>query len=198
MDRKVTLDDVARLSNVSRSAASRAINNRPGVRPDVREHDQSDRRASRLPAQPGSQEPRVRPVVGDRVGDPDRRSARRSLRGGDDPCRRSGDGGARSRPDAAPRHRRAGGDLHHVLSDGLIDGLLVSSVAVGTWVDDLFDSALPHGLDRYPSHTRRRRSASTSRTSSRRRWRSAHLFDQGARGWGASPVHSTGPTPAIG
>ena len=34
---RVTLDDVARMSGVSRSAASRALNDRPGVRPDVRE-----------------------------------------------------------------------------------------------------------------------------------------------------------------
>ena len=33
----VTLDDVARLSGVSRATASRALNGRPGVRPDVRE-----------------------------------------------------------------------------------------------------------------------------------------------------------------
>jgi LacI family transcriptional regulator len=36
-----------------------------------------------------------------------------------------------------------GATVHHILSDGLIDGLLISSVAVGTWVDDLFDSELP-------------------------------------------------------
>ena len=36
----VTLDDVARLSGVSRSTASRVINGQPGVRPDVRERVQ--------------------------------------------------------------------------------------------------------------------------------------------------------------
>lgn len=37
-----------------------------------------------------------------------------------------------------------GKTVHHILRDGLIDGLLISSVAVGTgWVDELFESSLP-------------------------------------------------------
>jgi len=33
----MTLEEVARLAGVSRSTASRVLNNRPGVRPEVRE-----------------------------------------------------------------------------------------------------------------------------------------------------------------
>src|SRR5690606_24861803 len=37
-----------------------------------------------------------------------------------------------------------GQTVHHILRDGLIDGLLVSTVAVGMrWVDELLDSSLP-------------------------------------------------------
>ena len=40
-DAAVTLDDVARVSGVSRAAASRALNGRDGVRGDVRERVRS-------------------------------------------------------------------------------------------------------------------------------------------------------------
>ena len=143
MDRKVTLDDVARLSNVSRSAASRAINNRPGVRPDVREHVnriakhlgfRPNRAAKNLASGLSSVVGLVIPSVDLRV-DPYGAAVTHAV------------GRATAALDLGLMLHlvtdEPGATLHHILSDGLIDGLLVSSVAVGTWVDDLFDSELP-------------------------------------------------------
>lgn len=143
MQEKVTLDDVARLSGVSRSAASRALNNRPGVRADVRE------RVNR---------------IADHLGFRPNRAARNLASGlssvigfviPSDNLRIDPYGAAMT--DAVGRAAAAldlglmlhlaveepGQTVHHILSDGLIDGLIISSVAVGSWVDDLFDSALP-------------------------------------------------------
>jgi LacI family transcriptional regulator len=140
---KVTLDDVARLSGVSRSAASRALNQRPGVREDVRE--------------------RVLGVA-DRLGFRPNRAARNLASG-----RSSVVGLIIPSTDlridpygAAMTHAvsraavasdlglmlylataEPGRTVHHILRDGLIDGLLISTVAVGSWVDELFDASLP-------------------------------------------------------
>jgi LacI family transcriptional regulator len=140
---KVTLDDVARLSGVSRSAASRALNDRPGVRSDVRE------RVNR---------------IADRLGFRPNRAATNLA------CGRSSviglviasDGGHLDPYGAAITHaagraaaeldlgmmlyvasEEPGSTVHHILRDGLIDGLLLTSVAVGGWMDDLLDAALP-------------------------------------------------------
>jgi LacI family transcriptional regulator, galactose operon repressor len=143
VEEKVTLDDVARLSGVSRSAASRALNNRPGVRTDVRE------RVNR---------------IADHLGFRPNRAARNLASGRSnviglvipsDDLRVDPYGAAITHAvGRAAADRDLGMMLHvaadepgqtvnHILRDGLIDGLVISSVAVGSWVDDLFDSALP-------------------------------------------------------
>jgi LacI family transcriptional regulator, galactose operon repressor len=140
---KVTLDDVARLSGVSRSAASRALNNRPGVRSDVRE------RVNR---------------IADHLGFRPNRAARNLASGTSsvigfvipsDDLRVDPYGAAMTQAvGRAAAERDLGLMLHlaaeepgqtvnHILRDGLIDGLVISSVAIGGWVDELFESALP-------------------------------------------------------
>ncbi|MEM1335197.1 MAG: LacI family DNA-binding transcriptional regulator [Actinomycetota bacterium] len=139
-----TLDEVARVSGVSRAAASRALNGRGGVRDDVRE--------------------RVRHVAAS-LGYRPNRSAQ-NLAGG----RASVIGlvmpseelqldlyGAsilQAVADAADRHdqglmlhltrtepSRAVGDM---MRDGLIDGVIVSAKALGRrWVDEVLDAGMP-------------------------------------------------------
>ena len=142
MHGKVTLDDVARLSGVSRSAASRALNNRPGVRSDVRE------RVNR---------------IADHLGFRPNRAARNLASGTSsvigfvipsDDLRVDPYGAAMTHAvGRAAVDRDLGLMLHlaaeepgqtvnHILRDGLIDGLIISTVAVGGWVDELFDSTL--------------------------------------------------------
>jgi LacI family transcriptional regulator len=143
VDHKITLDDVARLSGVSRSAASRAINNRPGVRPDVRERVnriadhvgfRPNRAAKNLASGLSSVIGLVIPTVNLRV-DPYGAAMTHAV-----------GRAAAARDLGLMLHLAAdepGATVHHILSDGLIDGLLISSVAIGTWVDELFDSAMP-------------------------------------------------------
>lgn len=140
---KVTLDDVARLSGVSRSAASRALNDRPGVRDDVRERvmevaDQLGFRPNRAARNLASGRSSV---IGLIIPSSDLRI---------DPY-----GAAMTHAvSRAAVHRdlglmlylatdEPGRTVHHILRDGLIDGLLISTVAVGSWVDELFDTSLP-------------------------------------------------------
>ena len=143
MDQKVTLDDVARLSGVSRSAASRAINGRPGVRSDVRERVnriadhlgfRPNRAAKNLASGLSSVIGLVIPTADLRV-DPYGAAITHAV------------GRATSARDLGLMLHLAaeepGQTVHHILRDGLIDGLLISSVAVGSWVDELFDSSLP-------------------------------------------------------
>jgi LacI family transcriptional regulator len=141
---QITLDDVARLAGVSRATASRALNGRPGVRADVRARVllAADRlgfrpnRAARNLASGRSSviglviptdEPRIDPygaAITHAIG---RAATARDL--------------------GLMLHLAAdepGDTVHHILRDGLIDGLLVSSVAIGhPWVDALFDTRLP-------------------------------------------------------
>lgn len=144
MDDKVTLDDVARLSGVSRSAASRALNNRPGVRSDVRE------RVNRIADHLGFRPNRAAKNLA---------SGRSSVIGlviPSDDLRVDPYGAAMTHAvGRAASHLDLGMMLHlaaeepgdtvnHILRDGMIDGLLISSVAADRrWVDELFDSALP-------------------------------------------------------
>lgn len=143
MDDKVTLDDVARLSGVSRSAASRALNNRPGVRDDVRERVnriadhlgfRPNRAARNLASGLSSVVGLVIPTADLRV-DPYGAAMTHAV------------GRATAERDLGLMLHLAaeepGQTVHHILRDGLIDGLLVSSVAVESWVDELFDSNLP-------------------------------------------------------
>jgi LacI family transcriptional regulator len=140
---KVTLDDVARLSGVSRSAASRALNNRPGVRDDVRERVM--RVADHLGFRPNRAARNLASgrssVIGLVIASGDRRI---------DPY-----GAAMTRAVSRAAVERDlglmlylateawGRTAHHILRDGLVDGLLVSTLAVGSWVDELLDAALP-------------------------------------------------------
>lgn len=143
MTPKVTLDDVARLSGVSRSAASRALNDRPGVRDDVRgrvlqvaaELGFRPNRAARSLASGRSSvigliipsnDLRIDPYGAEVTHAVSRVASARDLGlmlylATDEPGR----------------------TVQHILRDGLIDGLLISTVAVGSWVDDLFDTSLP-------------------------------------------------------
>ncbi len=139
----MSLDDVARLSGVSRSAASRAINDRPGVRPGVRErvHQVADqvgfrpnRAAKNLASGHSSVIGLVIPSADLRV-DPYGAAMTHAV------------GRAASGRDLGLMLHLAadepGATVNHILRDGLIDGLLISSVATGSWVDELFDSTLP-------------------------------------------------------
>lgn len=140
---KVTLDDVARLSGVSRSAASRALNNRPGVRGDVRER--VNRIADHLGFRPNRAAKNLASgtssVIGFVIPSDDLRV---------DPygaaMTHAVGRAAADRDLGMMLHLAAeepGQTVHHILRDGLIDGLVISSVAIGGWVDELFDSAIP-------------------------------------------------------
>lgn len=140
---KVTLDDVARLSGVSRSAASRALNNRPGVRDDVRER--VNRIADHLGFRPNRAAKNLASgrssVIGLIIPSADLRV---------DPygaaMTQAVGRAAVGRDLGLMLHVAAdepGQTVHHILRDGLIDGLLISTVAVGSWVDEFFDSELP-------------------------------------------------------
>lgn len=143
-DTAVTLDDVARLAGVSAASVSRALNGREGVRPDVRE--------------------RVR-LLADSLGYRPNRAARTLASGRaavlglivpsnelqHDPYGASivtAVARAASAHDeglmlylAGTEPRRAVDDM---VRDGLIDGVIVSAVAIGTpWVDHLLDAQVP-------------------------------------------------------
>ena len=140
----VTLDDVARRSGVSRSAASRALNGQPGVRPDVRLRVieaadalgfRPNRAARNLASGRSSVIGLVIPTA-DLLSDPYGAAITHAV------------GRAAAASDLGLMLHLAaeepGQTVHHILSDGMIDGLLISSVAVGmTWVDELFASPLP-------------------------------------------------------
>ena len=140
---QVTLDDVARLSGVSPATASRALNGRPGVRDESRE--------------------RVRRVA-ESLGFRPNRAARQLASGRSSVIGLilpTGDhvdaygaailhavGRAAAAADqglmlhlAAREPARA---VQHVLRDGLVDGVLVSSIGIGTrWIDELLAADLP-------------------------------------------------------
>jgi LacI family transcriptional regulator len=140
----VTLDDVARLSGVSRATASRAINDRPGVRPDVRQRvneianlmgfrpnraatNLASGRSSVIGLVIPSEELRVDPYGASMTHAVGRVATARDL------------GLMLHLAQTEP-----GQTVHHILRDGMIDGVLVSSVAVGLpWVEELIDSPLP-------------------------------------------------------
>ncbi|MGZ4791267.1 MAG: LacI family DNA-binding transcriptional regulator [Ilumatobacteraceae bacterium] len=144
MSEQVTLEDVAQLSGVSLAAASRALNGRPGVRDDVRRRvsEASDRlgfrpnRAARHLASGRSQViGLVIPSAELRV-DPYGASMTHAV------------GRAATRRDhGLMLHLAAdepGDTVHHILRDGLLDGLLISTVAFGhSWVEELVDARLP-------------------------------------------------------
>ncbi len=141
---RVTLDDVARLSGVSRAAASRALNGRPGVAEEVRQRVlevaetagfRPNRAARNLASGLSSVVGLVLPTA-DLTFDPYGAAITQAV------------GRATAARDLGLMLHLAaevpGQTVHHILRDGLIDGLLVSTVAVGIrWVDELLDSNLP-------------------------------------------------------
>ncbi|MEO6570215.1 MAG: LacI family DNA-binding transcriptional regulator [Ilumatobacteraceae bacterium] len=184
MDDKITLDDIARLSGVSRSAASRAINQRPGVRADVRERvnriaDQLEFRPNRAARNLASgrssvigliitsDDLRVDPYGAAIIQAVGRAAATRDL------------GLMLHLADTTP-----GRVVQHILRDGLIDGLLISSVALGSWVDELLDAPLPTVL--LGTHPTRRDVVSVDVENVESSCLAVeHLFDQGCRRIGA-------------
>lgn len=177
----VTLQEVARQSGVSMATASRALNGRPGVRPDVRHRvaEVSDRlgfrpnRAARNLASGRSQVlGLVIPSAELRV-DPYGASMTHAV-----------GRAAAARDHALMLHlatEEPGDTVHHILRDGLIDGLLISTVAVGrSWVEELLAAPLPAVLiGTHPTRTdvvgfdvENMESAAAAVT---------HLFDQGCR-----------------
>lgn len=140
----VTLDDVARLGGVSAATASRALNHRSGVRPEVRER--ITRLASSLGYRPNraarnlatgrssvlglvipSSELRIDPY-GASITHAVARAATEA------------DQGLMLVLDTG----EPGRTVRHILRDGLIDGVLVSAVAAGeAWVEELLNADLP-------------------------------------------------------
>ncbi|MEL6892254.1 MAG: LacI family DNA-binding transcriptional regulator, partial [Actinomycetota bacterium] len=140
----VTLDDVARVSGVSRAAASRALNGRDGVRDDVRTRVRHvadslgyrpNRAARTLASGRASVVGLIMPSEELRV-DPYGASLLQAV------------ANAADRHDeglmlhlAASEPRRA---VSAMLRDGLIDGVVVSAIALGSgWVDELLDARMP-------------------------------------------------------
>lgn len=140
----VTLDDVARAAGVSSATASRAINGRAGVRAEVRE---------RVVEVAGSLGYRANRAAQNLA------SGRSSIIGLVLPSRHlSVDPYGASLIQAVSRSaneldqglmlllgsEEPGGTVRHILRDGIIDGVLISSVALGDpWVDELLDSPIP-------------------------------------------------------
>lgn len=140
----VTLDDVARVSGVSRAAASRALNGRSGVRDDVRQRVQHvaeslgyrpNRAAKTLASGRTSVIGLVMPSDELRV-DPYGASLVQAV------------------ANAANRHdeglmlllaqKEPSRVVADTIRDGLIDGVVVSAIAIGTrWVEELIDAQIP-------------------------------------------------------
>lgn len=177
----ITLDDLARLGGVSRATASRAINGQPGVRADVRERitrlaDHLGFRPNRAARQLASGRSNVVGLVlpsDDLRVDPYAASLSHAV--------------ARSAARAdlgLMLHVVAsepGRTVAHILRDGLLDGLVISSVAIGhPWVDELLDSSMPAVLiGRHPHRDELVTVDVENRESSAAAV--AHLFEQGCR-----------------
>lgn len=140
----VTLDDVARLGGVSRATASRALNHRAGVRPDVRERltrladslgyrpnraarNLATGRSSVLGLVIPSDDLRVDPYGTSMV-----HAVARAATEADQGLMLVLDSG------------EPGRTVRHIIRDGLIDGVVVSAVAAGeAWVEELLNADLP-------------------------------------------------------
>lgn len=141
---RVTLEDVARHAEVSLSAASRALNDRPGVKPGVRDRVlaaaaelgyRPNRSARNLASGLSSVIGLVIPTADLRV-DPYGAALTHAVARA-----------ATTRDLGLMLHIAAqepGETVHRILADGLIDGLLISVVAVGpAWVEELLDAPIP-------------------------------------------------------
>lgn len=177
----VTLDDLARLAGVSRASASRALNQRAGVRPEIRE------RVTHLAASLGYRPNRAArnlatgrsSVIGLVIPSADLRvdpygaamihAVARAATEADQGLMLILDGEGPGRA------------VRHILRDGLIDGVIVSAVAAGEgWVEELLNAELPTVLiGSHPTRTDvdvvdvENELASVRLTE--------HLFDQGCR-----------------
>lgn len=140
----MTLDDVARLGGVSRATASRALNLRDGVRPEVRE------RITRLADSLGYRPNRAARNLA--IG----RSAVIGLVIPSSELRVDPYGAAMTHAVARAATEadqglmlvldsdEPGRSVRHILRDGLIDGVLVSAVAAGeAWIEELLTADLP-------------------------------------------------------
>jgi LacI family transcriptional regulator, galactose operon repressor len=177
---QVTLDDVARVAGVSRAAASRALNGRNGVRPAVRERvtQASDslgyrpNRAARNLASGRSA------VIGLVIPSDELRV---------DPYGASMVHSVARAADAADQglmlflaSSEPGEHIRRNLRDGLIDGVIVSAVAVGErWIEELLDADRPTVIVGAPHP--RRSDVPVVGTENRASSAAAveHLFDQG-------------------
>lgn len=144
MPEDVTLDDVARTSGVSRATASRALNGRDGVRSDVRQRVElvadalgyrpnraaknlAGGRASVIGLVIGNDELRTDPYAGALI-----QAVARSADLHDEGLMLILDSGEPSRA------------VQRLVGDGLVDGVIISAVAVGDrWVEELLDAQLP-------------------------------------------------------
>jgi LacI family transcriptional regulator len=139
----VTLDDVARVSGVSQAAASRALNGRKGVRPDVRERVERvaqslgyrpNRAARNLASGRSAVIGLVIPSVDLRL-DPYGAAVTHAVARAATEL----DQGLMLVLDTG----EPGRSVQHILRDGLIDGVLVSAVAAGeAWVEQLLSADL--------------------------------------------------------
>ncbi len=144
MTSEITLDEVARRSGVSRATASRALNDKPGVRPDVRERVRTiadaigyrpHRGAKNLA---GGRSSLIGLVVGagDLVAEPYSQALLQAIAQAAD---RHDEGLMLIMDSRTPNER-----VHNLLRDGQIDGVIVSAVAAGEqWVEGLLDARMP-------------------------------------------------------
>ncbi|MEM9131521.1 MAG: LacI family DNA-binding transcriptional regulator [Actinomycetota bacterium] len=144
MAAEVTLDDVARKSGVSRATASRALNGRSGVKPDVRERVRlvakaigyrPNRAAKNLA---GGRTSVIGLVIGheELVADPYAMHLVQEVARAAD----ANDEGLMLLADSkAPNEA-----VQNLLADGLVDGVIITAVAVGErWVEELIDATMP-------------------------------------------------------
>jgi LacI family transcriptional regulator len=181
MGSDVSLDDVARVSGVSPAAASRALNGRTGVRPDVRERVmlvaeslgyRPNRAARNLASGRSSVIGLVVPSLELRL-DSYGASILQSV------------AHAASENDQGLMlvlgHDEPGKSVRHILRDGLIDGVVVSTVAFGEkWVEELIDSDIPTQLIGFHPDRRNAGSVDVENLESAA-IAVEHLLDQGCR-----------------
>lgn len=144
MAAEVTLDDVARKSGVSRATASRALNGRSGVKPDVRERVRlvakaigyrPNRAAKNLA---GGRTSVIGLVIGheELVADPYAMHLVQEVARAAD----ANDEGLMLLTDSKEPNEA----VQNLLADGLVDGVIITAVAVGErWVEELIDADLP-------------------------------------------------------
>lgn len=144
MPREVTLDDVAQDAGVSRATASRALNGRPGVKSDVRARVENaarnlgyrpNRAARNLAGGPASV---IGLVIGsDELADTPYQAAILQHVANEADLRDEG-------LMLLMETRTPSEAVRRLLADGLVDGVIVSVVALGPqWVEELLDARVP-------------------------------------------------------